>query len=392
MRTFTENTASIPDIPSTRSAPLIMIIAGEASGDLYGSRLMRAYRDRHPEARFFGIGGDLMREEGAELLYHISQTAIMGFVEVVKHYPFLKEMFGACEREYGERKPDAVVLIDYPGFNLRFAAKVKEAGGRVLYYISPQVWAWGKNRARKMVGLIDHLACVFPFEEKLFNDIGIPTTFVGHPLAEILEQSDRADFLSAQGLPAGRPVLGLFPGSRGQEIHRLLPAMIEGAEMLRERIDCTVAVGAARLPDEMYAPYLRDTDGVHLVRGATHALMQHSHAAIVASGTATVETAWYLTPMVIVYRASWLNYQIGRHLVNVDHIGMVNILAGRRIVPELLQHEMRPDYICEYTLPYFTKEKERAETIAQLRRVRGMLGGAGASARTADILDSLVRK
>ena len=391
MDAFADNTAPTSNIAATRSAPLIMIIAGEASGDLYGARLMHAYRSIHPDARFYGIGGDLMHEEGAELLYHISQTAIMGFVEVVKHYPFLKEMFAACERQYAERKPDAVVLIDYPGFNLRFAAKVKAAGGRVLYYISPQVWAWGKNRARKMVGLIDHLACVFPFEEELFNDIGIPTTFVGHPLAEILEQSDRAEFLSSQGLPADRPVLGLFPGSRAQEIHRLLPAMIEGAEMLRERLDCTVAIGAARLPDEMYAPYLRGVDDLHLIRGATHALMQHSHAAVVASGTATVETAWYLTPMVIVYRASWLNYQIGRHLVNVDHIGMVNILAGRRIVPELLQEEMRPDYICEYTLPYFTKEKEREETIEQLRRVRAMLGGSGASARTAEILDSLVR-
>lgn len=374
----------------TGKPPLIMIIAGEASGDLYGARLMRAFRTLQPDARFFGIGGDLMRAEGAELLFDTRQTAIMGFVEVVRHYPFLREMFATCERAYADRAPDAVVLIDYPGFNLRFAAKVKAAGGRVLYYISPQVWAWGKNRARKMRGLVDHLACVFPFEEALFNTIGVPTTFVGHPLAEILEHHDRRAFLSPLGIPDDQPVLGLFPGSRAQEIHRLLPTMIAGATRLRARTGCAVAIGAARVPDEIYAPSLRGVDDIHLVRGATHALMEHSHAAIVASGTATVETAWYTTPMVVVYRASWLNYQIGRRLVNVENIGMVNILAGRRIVPELLQDEMRPDYIEEFILPFFTNPRVRETTIAQLRQVRDMLGGPGASQRTAEILDRII--
>jgi lipid-A-disaccharide synthase len=368
-----------------------MIVAGEASGDLYGSRLIRAFRTLHPETQFFGIGGDLMRDEGTELLYHISQTAIMGFVEVAKHYPFLREMFARCEEQYRERRPDAVVLIDYPGFNLRFARKVKHAGGRVLYYISPQVWAWGKNRARKMTGLVDHLACVFPFEEKLFNDTGIPTTFVGHPLVEILETTDRAEFLRRHELPLDKHILGLFPGSREQEVHRLLPAMLEGADLLRERTGCTIAIGAAHLPDELYTAHMRGYSGVHLIRGATHALMQHSHAAVVASGTATVETAWYETPMVIVYRASWLNYQIGRRLINVDNIGMVNILAGTRIVPELLQDSMRADYIAQYTLPYFINAEHRAATIAALHRVKEQLGSPGASVRTAEILDRLIR-
>jgi lipid-A-disaccharide synthase len=369
-----------------------MIIAGEASGDLYGARLIGAFRTLRPEARFFGIGGDLMRAEGAELLYHTSQTAIMGFVEVARRYPFFKEMFTDCEQQYHERRPDAVVLIDYPGFNLRFAKKVKEAGGRVLYYISPQVWAWGKNRARKMIGLIDHLACVFPFEEKLFNEIGIPTTFVGHPLVEILETVDRGDFISAHGLPSDQPILGLFPGSREQEIARLLPSMLAGARLVRKRTGCTIAIGAARLPDNLYEPHLRGTHNVHIIRDATHALMQHSHATVVASGTATVETAWYETPMVIVYRASWLNYEIGKRLVNVKNIGMVNILAGRRIVPELLQKDVRAEYIAQYILPFFNDDKRRNATIADLRRVKEQLGKSGASQRTAEILDRLAFK
>ena len=351
---------------------------------------MQAFRALRPDVRFFGIGGELMRAEGAELLFDTQQTAIMGFVEVVKHYPFLREMFDTCERAFAARRPDAVLLIDYPGFNLRFAAKVKAAGGRVLYYISPQVWAWGKNRARKMRGLVDHLACVFPFEEPLFTGLGVPTTFVGHPLAEILAHTDRHQFLSSLGISDDQKVLGLFPGSRVQEIHRLLPTMLAGAEMLRTRTGCAVAIGAARLPGGIYAPYLRGHEHIHLVRGATHALMEHSHAAIVASGTATVETAWYGTPMVVVYRASWLNYQIGRRLVNVENIGMVNILAGRRIVPELLQDELRADYILEFALPYFADAARRAATIQELRRVRAMLGGPGASQRTAEILDRML--
>lgn len=373
-----------------RAAPSIMIIAGEASGDVYGARLIDAFRILHPEAHFFGIGGNRMRTAGMELLYHIDQTAVMGFVEVVKRYPFFREMLDVCEQQYRERNPDVVVLIDYPGFNLRLAGKVKKAGGRVLYYISPQVWAWGKDRALKMRGLVDHLACVFPFEEALFNDRGIPTTYVGHPLVEIIERSERTSFLTTHALPDDRRILGLFPGSRVQEVQRLLPTMLDGARMIREECDCTIAIGAAGLPDELYAEAIGDVDDVHLLRDATHGLMQHSHAAIVASGTATVETALYETPMVIVYRASWLNYQIGRRLINVNHIGMVNILAGRRIVPELLQNDVQAEYIAEYMYPYFRNPRQRADTIAQLREVKLLMGEPGASLRTAELLDSML--
>jgi lipid-A-disaccharide synthase len=374
----------------TRSAPSIMIVAGEASGDVYGARLVDAFRTLHPETRFFGIGGDKMRAAGMELLYHIDQTAVMGFVEVVKRYPFFREMLDVCHQQYRQRRPDVVVLIDYPGFNLRLARKVKKAGGRVLYYISPQVWAWGKDRGEKMRGLVDHLACVFPFEKPLFDGIGIPTTYVGHPLVEILGQVDRSPFLAKHALPDDRPLLGLFPGSRVQEVQRLLPVMLAGARMIREECDCTIAIGAAGIADELYVDAIGEMEDVHLLRDATHGLMQHSHAAVVASGTATVETALYETPMVIVYRASWLNYQIGRRLINVNHIGMVNILAGRRIVPELLQDDVQAEYIAEYMHPYFKNPKQRADTIAQLREVKALMGEPGASMRTAELLDAML--
>lgn len=368
------------------SAPRIMIIAGEASGDQYGARVIRALRKRAPDAEVFGIGGDLMAAEGMELLFHISQTAIMGFVEVAKHAGFLRRMFRTCREELERRRPDTVLLIDYPGFNLRFAKRVKEQGIRVLYYISPQVWAWGKGRAKKMKDLVDHLAVVFPFEEDIFRAAGVPVSFVGHPLLEILEHSDRDTFLAQHNLPADKPVLGLLPGSRKQEIDRLLPAMIAAADLIREDADCTPVIGAAQLPDEMYAQHLQGRTDIPLLRGATHALMQHSHAVIVASGTATVETAFYETPMVIVYRASFLNYQIGKRLINIDNIGMANILAGRRIVPELLQDDVNPRTIADYTLPYFTDPEHRAKTIAELKRVRESMGSPGASERVASLL------
>ncbi|MDT8323452.1 MAG: lipid-A-disaccharide synthase [Bacteroidota bacterium] len=370
--------------------PVIMLIAGEASGDQYGARVIRAFRRRHPDAVFFGIGGDLMQAEGMELLYHIRDTAIMGFVEVVRHYPFLKEMFRSCQDAYRDRGARAAVLIDYPGFNLRLAEKVKEMGGRVLYYISPQVWAWGSHRAKKMKKLVDHLAVVFPFEEEIFTAHDIPTTFVGHPLLEILEHSDRREFLRSWQLPEDRPLLALLPGSRKQEIQRLLPAMLEAAAALREKTGCSVAVGAARQPDALYEKWMQAYPDIPLLRDATHALMQHAYAAVVASGTATVETAYYETPMVIVYRASTLNYQIGRHLVQVPNIGMANILAGKRIVPELLQSDVTPYYITSYTLHYFTDTAQYENTRQELRRVKEMMGTPGASERVAAILDELM--
>ncbi len=374
----------------TPRSPHIMLVAGEASGDLYGARVIRAIRRMHPDARFFGIGGDLMQNEGMELLYHIRDTAIMGFVEVVRHYPFLKEMFRTCQDAYRDRNADAVILIDYPGFNLRLAGKVKEMGGQVLYYISPQVWAWGKGRAAKMKKLVDHIAVVFPFEEEIFSSLGIPTTFVGHPLLEILDHSEKSAFMKQWRLPEDKPLLALLPGSRKQEIQRLLPSMLEGAAMIREKTGCSIAVGAARQPDELYQQWMQAYPEIPLLRDATHALMQHAYAAVVASGTATVETAYYETPMVIVYRASTLNYQIGRHLVKVPNIGMANILAGRRIVPELLQSDVTPDYISYYTLPYFTKPDQYEKTRQELRRVREKMGTPGASQRVAEILDSLI--
>jgi lipid-A-disaccharide synthase len=224
---------------------------------------------------------------------------------------------------------------------------------------------------------------VFPFEESLYKTLDVPVTFVGHPLLEILPTTDRAAFLADAGLP-DRPLLALLPGSRVQELHRMLPVMLEAARTLKERTGCTVAIGASHLPDEAYAS-ARGGDETPLLRGMTHRLMEHAHAAIVTSGTATVETAFYQTPMIIVYKASAVNYAIGRRLVRVSHIGMPNILAGRRIVPELLQGEASADSIVAHMLPLLTDDAARTAMIRDLAAMRASMGEAGASQKVADL-------
>ncbi len=365
-----------------------MCIAGEASGDQYGARVIREFRRMHPDAEFFGIGGDLMKAEGMELLFHIHETSIMGFIEVAKRLPFIRRMFNRCELMLVKRSPHAVLLIDYPGFNLRFARMVRKRGIKVVYYISPQVWAWGKNRARKMVDLVDHLAVVFPFEKEIFSRIGIPTTFVGHPLLEILQPYDRKAFFDFHSLPDSKPLLALLPGSREQEIRRLLPLMLQSAELVQAHARCSIAIGMSSLPEELYSQYLQGYDNVMLLRDSTHALMQHAHAAIVTSGTATVEIAYYETPMAIVYKAAPINYMIGKHLVNVDFIGMANILAGKQVAPELIQDDATPDAVAEAVVPYFVGRDEREKAIEGLKLVKQNMGTPGASQRVAAILNS----
>ncbi len=369
----------------------VMIIAGEPSGDQYAGKLIEALQQRDPGLRFFGIGGTQMQARGAELLFTNDQTSIMGFGEVIANLSLIRRMFADCTEALRTRRPMAVVLIDYPGFNLRFAKKVKEAGIPVIYYICPQVWAWGKNRASKMKPLVDHLAVVFPFEEPIFKKLGIPTTFVGHPLLEILEHSGRHEFLSSQNLPDKR-ILALLPGSRKQEIERMLPPMLEAARILEREFDIVAAIGAAGLPDAAYRRHMDGYRDIALLRGATHQLMQHAHAAIVTSGTATVETAFYETPMVVAYKTSFFNYEIGKRLVNIEHIAMVNILAGKCIVPEFIQHDVTPETLAGAIRPCFNDDDHYAGVTAELKRIREQMGNTGTSQRVAEIVESLLKR
>lgn len=369
----------------------VMMVAGEASGDLHGSAVVRALRQRVPDIEIFGIGGDAMRAEGMELVQHIRSLSFMGFVEVLKNLALIREVKRRLTMLLDRRRPDVVVLIDYPGFNLRFAADVKRHGIPVLYFISPQIWAWHKGRVKNMKRLVDRMMVVFPFEVDLYRKEGINVEFVGHPIVErIGSHSSREEFFRRHRFETGTKLLGLFPGSRLQELERILPVMAQVAGELRAKLGIQVGLGVApNLGPEAVRRFLPADSGITLVENATYDLMHHADGAIVTSGTATLETGWFGTPMVVVYRTSSITYGIGRLLVDVPYIGLVNIVAGRKVVPELVQGELTPKRLFIAAHRLLTDEAYAREMRQQLSVIRHNLGEPGASRKVADSILAL---
>ncbi len=363
----------------------VMIIAGEASGDLHGSGVVRELKKIDPTIDIYGVGGERMNREGMKLIYHIRELGFMGFVEVLKHLPLVKTMERTLEQVVKFKKPDVLVLIDYPGFNLRFAAIAKRYDVRIVYYISPQVWAWNKGRVKKMQGLVDKMLVIFPFEVDFYKREGIDAEFVGHPLLEVLEsQMDKHNFCKRFGMDDQKEIIALFPGSRLQEIENIFPTMLRAAKGVAAELGSEVAVGVAPTLDEKYFRTFFKVDGVHLVKGATYELMQNAQFAFVTSGTATLETACFATPMFVVYRTSWLTYIIGRAIVRVKNIGLVNIVAGKRIVPEFIQHRASAKNLMRSALQLLRDPEKVAGMKEELSQIRGMLGGHGASRTVAE--------
>lgn len=365
----------------------ILVVAGEASGDLHGGRLVHALKTCAPDCKIFGIGGEHMSGAGMELLFHIRDMAVVGFTEVIRHLPFLRRVMRTLETEVEKRKPQVAILIDYPGFNLRLAERLRRRGVKVLFYIAPQVWAWGAGRIPQMARVLDAMAVVFPFEVELFEKAGLPTTFVGHPLLEGLQPKiSRASFFQRYGLKEEYPLLGLLPGSRTHEIERLLPDMIATALLLRKRMP-NLQIGIAQaptLPRALYMRYCNDTS-LTLIDDATYELMRESTACLVCSGTATLETACFGTPLVIVYRISRLSYEIGKRLVKLPYIGLVNVVAGRKLAPEFVQKGFTAEAAANALMPYLQDRGARERASQELQAVREQLGTPGASLRTVEM-------
>lgn len=363
----------------------VMIIAGEASGDLHGSGVVRELKKLDAGVEVYGVGGEKMKREGMELIYHIKELGFMGFVEVLKHLPFIKAMEHTLEQIVKFKKPDVLVLIDYPGFNLRFARVAKKYAVPVVYYISPQVWAWHKSRLKKMKGLVDAMLVIFPFEVELYRNEGIDVEFVGHPLLEVLESRlDRKNFFKRFDLDEKKKLIGLLPGSRRQEIENIFPAMLAAAKSIASKNNMEIAVGVAPTLEDRYFRTLFNLDGVRLIKGATYELMDHADFALVTSGTATLETACFGTPMFVLYKTSWLTYLIGRLLVSVKNIGLVNIVAGRRIVPEFIQYRASARTLVREALRLLGDPQKLADMESELAKVKGLLGTGGASRRVAE--------
>ncbi|MDI6803437.1 MAG: lipid-A-disaccharide synthase [Bacteroidota bacterium] len=370
----------------------LMIIAGEASGDLHGAGVVKELKSRFKDIEIFGIGGNKMQREGMQLVYHINELAVMGLLEVVKKLPTIRSVSRTLESLLTNRRPDAVLLIDYPGFNLRFAEKVRKAGIKIFYYISPQLWAWHPSRIKKMKGIIDKMFVVFPFEEEIYKREGIEVEFVGHPLLDVIEEPQpKADFCKRYSFDKSKPIIGLFPGSRKQELEKIFPPMLHAAKILETLYDAQIAVGVASVFEGDYIKsFLYEDSSVRLLQNATYDLMKNSDVAIVTSGTATLETACFQTPMVIVYKTSWLTYLAARLMINIKNIGLANIVAGKTIVPELIQHRANAEKIAAAAGKFLTDKTLSDKTRIDLKSVYEKLGERGAAKRVAENILKLI--
>ena len=374
----------------------IMIIAGEASGDQHSARLVEAVHALDPSITFFGIGGEAMRQAGVDTLVDSSEMAVVGLVEIWAHR---KVIFGALDKMREILKndpPDLLFLTDYPEFNLRLAKTAKQQGVKVLFYISPQIWAWRQWRVKKIRKLVDMMAVIFPFELDFYQQHHVPVRFVGHPLAEEVHASAERDSLCAEfGLDSTRPVVGLFPGSRQSEVKRLMPIIIETAKQLQQQkpgIQFLLPVASTLSPD-IFNLYLdADTPPITRLENRSYDVMAACDAIVTVSGTVTLEIALIGTPMVIINRISALSYFIAKQLVRVDHIGLCNIVAGKRVVPELIQYEARPEKISREIMNMLEQPDYTQSIKKELNKVRAKLSSEGEVTDLAELTLSLIRQ
>ena len=366
------------------------MVAGEASGDLHAAGVATELRSRMPDLPLVGIGGARMKRAGVSLLEHTDRLAVMGFAEVIKHIPRHYHLLGELRRRLSGGGVGLVVLVDYPGFNMKVAEAAHRAGVPVLYYITPQVWAWGAGRLAAMARTVTRAAVILPFEESLLREHGIDASFVGHPLLDRAAEClpDRAEARQQLGLPTDRPVLALFPGSRVQEIVRHLDPFVATARELERRVPGlmpVVSVAPGIELDSTRCPY-------PLVHDASFAVWRAADAALSKSGTSTLEAAVAGCPLVVAYRTGALNYAIARRVVRIRHIGLVNVVAGREVAPEFIQGEMQSGPIADSLEPLLRADSdERAEMVRSLSAVRARLGEPGAAGRVAEIALSTMK-
>jgi len=377
------------------SAPEILISAGEASSDMYAARLATALRAR-TGARLFGMGGKRMAEAGVDLIADYHQVAVVGISEVLHKIPTVVGVQRKIASEAVRRRAALAILVDSPGTHLGVARRLKNNGIRVGYFIGPQVWAWRPGRVRVVKRLVERMVVIFPFEEAIYREAGVSVNFVGHPLVDVVKASmSRAEFAARRGLDPNRPIVTLLPGSRRSEIERHYPLIMEACERLSREVPNRGAIqfvlaAAPALGPELFAPYERPGVSVTRVEGATYDALGAADCAIVASGTATVEAALLGTPMVVVYRVSPTSAFVLRRLVRSPFIAMVNLIAGRRVVPELIQDQFTSEAVVEEVRKLLESSAARDEMKAGLAEVRTKLGPGGAIERAADIFAAML--
>lgn len=359
------------------------LIAGEASGDLHASNLMKAIKRNDPEAKFRGFGGERMEHESLTVIKHYKELAFIGFWEVAKHLRTILRNIKLCKQDILDFQPDTVILIDYPGFNLRIASFLKEQGIKVIYYISPQVWAWHASRVKKIKKIVDRMLVILPFEKQFYADWGMDVDFVGHPLLDALDNFQFNEHIRSDYQLNEKPIIALLPGSRTKEIQDMLPEFLF---LANKYADYQFVVAGLSQHGRAFYQEIIQTAPVKIVIDETYSLLNKANAAIVTSGTATLETALLGVPQVVAYKGGWLNYLIGRYVVNVDYISLVNLVMDELLVDELIQGDLNSDKL-EDSFQKLLNEPQRTRFKEKYKELRNRLGGVGASANAAKIIE-----
>lgn len=367
----------------------LLVITGEVSGDLIGASLIKELKMLNSSLKIVGIGGNRMKDEQMEIIYHIDQMAFLGFVEVVKHLPFIKKVQGSLLEIVDKRKIKYAVLIDYPGFNLSIAKKLKARGVKIIYYVSPQIWAWGKSRINKMKTLINKMLVVFPFEKELYEKNGINVEFTGHPIVERVDQYDfltREELYNKFNLKKGKELLLIMPGSRNQEVRKIFPESLKAANRLADKFNMQIVVACSENMDENIFNDIGGIGSFKLIKGFNYDLMRNAKFGIIKSGTSTLEAGYFSLPMVIVYRTSFFTYFIGRQLITLDRIGMVNIILDGKVIPELIQSEVNEKTIFSEAEKILSDEQNYILQKRKLENIKDKLGNIGASKNAAQLI------
>lgn len=367
------------------------VITGEASGDLHASFLIKEIKKRLPESRFFGIGGKKMEDEGVKLFFNIEKISVVGFWEAFMKVGNIRKILRSIVEKMRNMKPDALILVDFPGFNLRLAPFAKDLGIKVIYYITPQVWAWGGWRLRSMYKNIDLALVIFPFEERIFSSYGIKTSFVGHPiLDEMSLKKSKELFCKEHALSPEKPIIALLPGSREGEIKRILPIMLLiSKEIKKRRSDVQFILPTI---SEVMEGFLPDKRDIRIIYDETSDGIHVADTALAASGTVTLETAFLGTPSVIIYKISILTYLIIKWLIKLPYIGLVNIVRGKKIIPEYIQFSIRINQISDEILRMLEDTRYVATIKEELKEVKKILGKKGASKNAAEIIVKEIMK
>jgi lipid-A-disaccharide synthase len=372
----------------------LLLSCGEPSGDLYAGALTSELRLLLPDISVAGLGGPQFAAAGGELIADYRGLSVTGLTEALAKVPRSLRALGRLVSAARRERPAALVVIDFPDFNIPLARRIKRLGVQIVYYVGPQVWAWRPRRLQTIKALADRVLLIFPFEEAIYRNADVPAEFVGHPLVDLVRPSvPRQDFLRRLGLQPDAPTVALLPGSRPNEVSRILPGLLDAAELVARRVPSAqfVIARAPNLDDAQFATARRRVPrAVAVVSGETDAVLASADVALTASGTATVQAALHDTPMVIVYRVSPMTYRLGRRLVRLDTFGMVNLIAGQRIVPELIQDEFTPGAVADEAISLLTDRERAAGVRAGLARVRERLGGPGASRRAAQAIAALI--